>query len=143
MARTKSIPKASTPTPPKAEDEAAGKKQRRWKAGTVALREIKRYQAGTNLLIGVAPVHRLIKEIDQEIHNGTRHRFKRSALQALHALNNQIWWPHCNNLRIGQLDNDSPTLLFCRLDSNDHRLVQLTAPCRCSVTAHPYMNRHH
>lgn len=84
MARTKSIPKASTPTPPKAEDEAAGKKQRRWKAGTVALREIKRYQAGTNLLIGVAPVHRLIKEIDQEIHNGTRHRFKRSALQALH-----------------------------------------------------------
>ena len=83
MARTKAIPKATVPTPPKEGDEAAAKKQRRWKSGTVALREIKRYQAGTNLLIGVAPVHRLIKEIDQEIH-GTRHRFKRSALQALH-----------------------------------------------------------
>jgi len=41
----------------------AGKKTRRFRPGTVALREIVRYQRGTELLLRKAPFQRLVREI--------------------------------------------------------------------------------
>ena len=46
------------------------KKPHRYRAGTVALREIRRYQHGTELLIRKAPFSRLVREITIEIHRG-------------------------------------------------------------------------
>ena len=42
------------------------KRQHRWRPGTVALREIRRYQRSTELLIRKAPFCRLVKEIAQD-----------------------------------------------------------------------------
>jgi histone H3/H4 len=84
MARHKAIPKRKPEegAPPK-DVEPEKKKKRRFRPGTVALREIKRYQGGTELLIGKAPIERLLKEIDGSLHP-VRHRFKRKAIDALH-----------------------------------------------------------
>lgn len=43
--------------------EGAVKKKRRWKSGTVALREIKRYQSGTERLIPRANFDRVVRDI--------------------------------------------------------------------------------
>ena len=46
----------------------APKKVRRYRPGTVALREIRRYQKSTNLLIPKLPFQRLVREIVAETH---------------------------------------------------------------------------
>ncbi|KAL7456775.1 hypothetical protein ACHAWC_008243 [Mediolabrus comicus] len=46
------------------------KKPHRYRAGTVALREIRRYQHGTELLIRKAPFSRLVREITIDIQKG-------------------------------------------------------------------------
>ena len=46
------------------------KKPHRYRAGTVALREIRRYQHGTELLIRKAPFSRLVREITIDIQSG-------------------------------------------------------------------------
>ncbi|MCI15857.1 histone H3, partial [Trifolium medium] len=51
MARVKQKPRPSTRTP----NEAQGTKKRRSKPGTVALREIRKFQKAVNLLIPCAP----------------------------------------------------------------------------------------
>lgn len=48
------------------------KKRRRYRPGTVALREIRKYQQTTHLLIPKAPFQRLVKEVLQEQKEGTR-----------------------------------------------------------------------
>ncbi|KAL8280613.1 hypothetical protein RQP46_006936 [Phenoliferia psychrophenolica] len=61
------------------------KRPHRWRPGTVALREIRRYQKSTELLIRKLPFQRLCKEI-AEYHKskaGTAWRFQRSAIEAL------------------------------------------------------------
>ncbi|GKY96923.1 histone H3.2 [Mayamaea pseudoterrestris] len=57
------------------------KKRRRFRPGTVALREIRKYQKSTELLIRKAPFQRLIREIAQE-HAGDL-RFQSTAVLAL------------------------------------------------------------
>ena len=57
------------------------KKPRRFRPGTVALREIRRYQKSTELLIRKLPFQRLVKEISQELKPGLR--FQSTALLAL------------------------------------------------------------
>ena len=62
-----------------------GKKKHKWHAGTVALREIRRYQKSTELLVKKLPFARLVREIAQEQasdDNGLR--FQSSAIAALH-----------------------------------------------------------
>ena len=44
-----------------------GFKKRRWRPGTVALREIKKYQQETDLLVPALPFKRLINEITDEV----------------------------------------------------------------------------
>jgi histone H3 len=56
-------------------------KPRRFKAGTVALREIKRYQKSNDLLLPRAPFMRLVKAITEETDHQLR--FQSQAIQAL------------------------------------------------------------
>eukprot|EP00695_Tsukubamonas_globosa_P001336 TRINITY_DN2341_c0_g1_i1.p1 TRINITY_DN2341_c0_g1~~TRINITY_DN2341_c0_g1_i1.p1 ORF type:complete len:163 (-),score=61.25 TRINITY_DN2341_c0_g1_i1:102-527(-) len=66
---------------------AAGgiKKPHRFKPGTVALREIRRYQKSTELLIRKAPFQRLVRELAQETPSAPKAelRFQSSAVAAL------------------------------------------------------------
>jgi len=57
------------------------KKPRRYKPGTVALREIRKYQKSTELLIRKLPFQRLIREITEEIKSDFR--FQSQAVLAL------------------------------------------------------------
>jgi histone H3 len=57
------------------------KRKHRWKSGTLALREIRKYQKSTDLLLRKAPFVRLVREIMGDIKNDTR--FQKSALLAL------------------------------------------------------------
>jgi len=59
----------------------AVKKPHRYKPGTVALREIRRYQKSTELLIRKLPFQRLVREIAQDFK--TDLRFQSSAIGAL------------------------------------------------------------
>jgi histone H3 len=57
------------------------KKPRRYKPGTVALRDIRRYQKTTELLIRKLPFQRLVREIARDFKSDLR--FQSSAIGAL------------------------------------------------------------
>ena len=61
------------------------KKKRHWKPGTVALREIRKYQRSTELLMRKIPFQRLVREIAQDFtsNKGEAIRFQSSAIVAL------------------------------------------------------------
>ena len=61
------------------------RKTRRFRPGTVALREIRKYQKSTDLLIRKVPFQRLVREICQGLTSqlGYHLRFQSLALQAL------------------------------------------------------------
>lgn len=92
MVRTKQTARKSTggkpprkqmPPPNRKPAPATGgvKKPYRYRPGTVALRDIRRYQKSTELLIRKMPFQRLVREITQQNHVGLR--FQPSALAAL------------------------------------------------------------
>lgn len=58
------------------------KKPHRYRPGTVALREIRKYQKSTELLIPKVPFQRLVREISQDCRADLR--FQSTALMALH-----------------------------------------------------------
>merc|ERR1712018_1009940 len=58
-----------------------GTSDRRYRPGTVALREIRRYQKSTELLLRKLPFQRLVREIAQDFK--TDLRFQSSAVMAL------------------------------------------------------------
>lgn len=60
---------------------AKPKKARRYRPGTVALREIRKYQKSTDLLIRKAPFQRLVREIGQDFK--AELRFQSTAILAL------------------------------------------------------------
>lgn len=57
------------------------KKRHRYRPGTVALREIRRYQKSTNLLISRLPFQRLVREVAEKVR--ADFRFQPSAVLAL------------------------------------------------------------
>ena len=57
------------------------KKPHRYRPGTVALREIRKYQKSTELLIRKLPFQRLVREVAQDFKNDLR--FQGSAVMAL------------------------------------------------------------
>uniref|UniRef100_A0A0A9DX42 CenH3 n=1 Tax=Arundo donax TaxID=35708 RepID=A0A0A9DX42_ARUDO len=59
------------------------RKQHRWRPGTVALREIRKYQKSTELLIPFAPFVRLVKKISCFFSRGNVTRWTPEALLAL------------------------------------------------------------
>ncbi|KAJ3314025.1 centromeric DNA-binding histone H3-like protein cse4 [Blyttiomyces sp. JEL0837] len=68
--------------------EGTGEKSRRYRPGTVALREIRKYQKSTDLLLRKAPFAWLVREIafeyfDAKIQDGETLRFQSYALLAL------------------------------------------------------------
>ena len=90
MARTKQTARKSTggKAPRKqlatkqARKSAPGmKKPHRYKPGTVALREIRKYQKSTELLIRKLPFQRLVREVAQEFKSDLR--FQSNAVLAL------------------------------------------------------------
>ena len=60
------------------------KKPRRYRPGTVALREIRRYQKTTDLLIPKAPMSRAVKEILYDLCNTNPYKMQSIALAAVH-----------------------------------------------------------
>jgi len=87
MARTKSSSRKPVLIGGKAHQSTAKKKKkskpRRLRPGTKALREIKKMQKNTNLLIPRLPFHRLVREVQLNFNNETLCWEKR-ALEALH-----------------------------------------------------------
>jgi histone H3 len=85
MARIKQTPQTKGKAPRKQLamrlTEAKVKKPHRYRPGTVALREIRRYQKSTELLIRKLPFQRLVREIAQDVKNDIR--FQSTALLAL------------------------------------------------------------
>jgi histone H3 len=63
------------------DEEVSIKKQRRYRPGTVALREIRRYQKSTSLLIRKAPFQRVVREIMQA--KNVAWRITSSAMEAI------------------------------------------------------------
>ncbi|KAL3425761.1 histone H3-like centromeric protein cse-4 [Phlyctema vagabunda] len=65
-------------------DPIPGKKKRRYKPGTVALQEIRRYQRSTDLLMLKLPFSRLVREIGMTVRPvGQEMRWQSQAIQAL------------------------------------------------------------
>jgi len=97
MARTKETARKSSPrkalgskkakSAKKAKKAAGGsgssgvKKAHRFRPGTVALREIRRYQKGTELLLRKAPFQRLVRELTAAHKDGLR--FQSAAVLAI------------------------------------------------------------
>lgn len=89
MARTKNVPKKTIGKPesayaPRKEARKEAKKPRphRYRPGTVALREIRRYQASTKMLIPKLNFQRIVRQIGNEVsQNGIR--FQVAAISAL------------------------------------------------------------
>lgn len=85
MARTKQTPskaRQATPTTtggPTTPDQV--KKPHRYRPGTVALREIRKYQKSTDLLIRKLPFQRLVREIAQDFRKDLR--FQSTAILAI------------------------------------------------------------
>lgn len=65
-----------------AKQQARVKKPHRYRPGTVALREIRKYQQSTDLLIRKLPFQRLVRDIAAEI-TGGQMRFQSQAVLAL------------------------------------------------------------
>eukprot|EP00210_Caulerpa_lentillifera_P007668 g7319.t1 len=94
MARTKQVARKSTSGKAPARkkttarksakamvSEALTKKPRKFRSGTVALRQIRHYQKTTGLLLRRAPFQRLVREVSQDYKSDLR--FQTSALMAL------------------------------------------------------------
>jgi histone H3 len=59
------------------------KKPHRYRPGTVALREIRKYQKCTDLLIRKLPFQRLVREVAQGMTSSSDYRFQSTAILAL------------------------------------------------------------
>eukprot|EP00758_Cryptobia_borreli_P012732 Tbor_TRINITY_DN5770_c0_g1::TRINITY_DN5770_c0_g1_i1::g.19709::m.19709/K11253/H3; histone H3 len=84
MSRTKETAKAALSSK-KGAKKAAGssgvKRVHRWRPGTVALREVRKFQKSTELLIRKAPFQRLVRELATTQKEGLR--FQSSAVLAI------------------------------------------------------------
>ena len=93
MAKTKIIPTKHTsyvhgsgklPVKRALSKDGGVKKRARYRPGTVALRDIRRYQKSTELLIRRLPFERLVREIARtEANSLDNYRFQKSAVLAL------------------------------------------------------------
>lgn len=72
---------SKAPRRKKAPEAGGVKKPHRFRPGTVALREIRKYQKSTNMLIRKLPFQRLVREIAQDFKEDLR--FQASSIMAL------------------------------------------------------------
>jgi len=85
------------------------KKPHRYRPGTVALREIRKYQRGTETLLPRRPFQRLVREVAQDYK--TDIKFQSSALLALQ----EAAEVSMSGSPITSNPNPNPELLICRL----------------------------
>ena len=67
------LPATKCPRPASSE-KALSEKKKRYRPGTVALREIRKYQASSNLMLRKLPFYRLVKEIARDVKPDLRMR---------------------------------------------------------------------
>jgi histone H3 len=77
----KTVRKIVTPSPLSQSSQSTPRKKRRYRPGTLALREIRHFQTTTMHLIRHLPFQRLVRQIAHEFNNSLR--FQRSAMEAL------------------------------------------------------------
>ena len=78
------------------------RKPRRFRPGTVALREIRKYQKSTELLIRKIPFQRLVREVVYEL-KGKDYKFQSTALLALQEASESFlvnMFEQCNHIAI-------------------------------------------
>ena len=78
---TKSKKSAKWAKPPRVLKSGRAVSMRRFRPGTVALREIRKFQKSTNLLIPKLPFRRLVRQLTQDV--SPDKRFQETALLAL------------------------------------------------------------
>ena len=85
MTRTKKVTSSRLTGDGKRRRQTCGniRKPRRYRPGTVALREIRRYQKSSELLIRKIPFQRLVREIVHNLYPHDNLRFQSTALLAL------------------------------------------------------------
>ena len=88
------------------------RKPRRYRPGTKALMEIRKYQKSTNLLIPRLPFSRLVREVAYEVCGASLPdvRFQSSAIQALQV--------HFHIIPKAFIDKDLFILLLCTVGQN-------------------------
>lgn len=97
--------------PEKAKAEKNKKKQhkRRYRSGTVAVREIRRYQRSTHTLMRKLPFARLVREIAQDFKNDLR--FTKEALEVLQEASEKFMVDNFTNAQTAASFNKSVTLM--------------------------------
>ncbi|CAG2171783.1 unnamed protein product [Oppiella nova] len=78
--------KSRKQTDPKRREQPAlgsGKRRHRYRPGTVALREIRKFQCTTDLLLRKLPFARLVREVLQDIYPSNEIRWQSTALLAM------------------------------------------------------------
>ena len=85
MTRTKITSRKLTGDGNKGKKQTMGnvRRRRKFRPGTVALRQIRKYQKSTELLIRKIPFQRLVKEVVQEMFKTESYRFQPTAILAL------------------------------------------------------------
>ena len=79
------------------------RKPRRFRPGTVALREIRKYQKSTELLIRKIPFQRLVREVVQKLFPSESYRFQSTAILALQEASESFlvrMFEQCNDISI-------------------------------------------
>ena len=104
MTRTKLTPRKLIGDGKKTKKKSTGgiRKPYRFRPGTVALREIRKYQTSTELLIRKIPFQRLVREIVHQM-KGKDYKFQSTALLALQEASEQFlvnMFDQCNHIAI-------------------------------------------
>lgn len=82
MPRPKHVPYGAKPKKKTEIEDGVDKKKHKWRAGTLALREIRKYQHRTDQLVPRAVVNRVVRDIASDLKEGVR--FQADAIEALH-----------------------------------------------------------
>ena len=96
---------------------------RRYRPGTVALRQIRKYQRSTDLLIAKLPFRRLVRQIATDIDN--QKRFQATALQAIQEA--------AEAFLVGLLEEANLCAIHAKRVTLQSKDIQLARKIRCDV----------
>ena len=112
------MPKTGLPVPPGTSpgpDKGKPRKPHRFRPGTVALREIRKYQTSTNRLAAVAPLIRMVRDIadEQDLMKKKKPlRFSAQALEALHEISEDYLCKYLERAYRITIARGKPTLML-------------------------------
>ena len=93
------------------------KKPFRYRPGTVALRQIRKYQSSTELLIRKLPFQRLVKEVCRDLFNNDDYRFQSTAVLALQEA--------AENFLVSMFDDVNCIAIHCKRVTIQKRDIQI------------------